>query len=214
MATKLEVYNLALGLMGNRPLVSDTEVNEFRYLLDTQYDADAVDACLEVGLWDFAKRVVQIEYDSGTTPDFGLRRAFVKPTDFIRTWAASGDEYFNQPLTGEQISSDPGFWFADIDRIWVTYVSNDASYGGDLSAWPPSFTRTVAAFLAMKVMPAKSASDIRSVAAAQLEFNHQSSDARSKAAQNQGTKFPPQGTWTRSRFSGSRQRGSRTRLTG
>ena len=213
MTTKLIVYNLALAYLGLKPLVSTTEVREERYLLDIQYDAGSVRYCLEQGLWPHAKRATQIEYTSDVEPSFGLRRAFTKPTDMVRVWVVAADEYFRIPLTG--VSSDPGYWFADIDTIWVQYVSDDASYGGDLTGWPETFARMVAAYLASRAKPAQNKDDERRIAIADAAYEGFASDARSKAAQEGPMQFAPMGSWRRSRFSGnSGDRGSRSSLTG
>ena len=45
--SKLSLYNNALLLVGQRPLITDTDDTETRLRLDTVYDQDANDYCLE-----------------------------------------------------------------------------------------------------------------------------------------------------------------------
>ena len=55
--------------------------------------------------------------------------------------------------TDEQFKDEAGFWYADLDTIYVRFVSNDATYGGDLANWPQSFINMVEGYLALKISP-------------------------------------------------------------
>jgi hypothetical protein len=54
-----------------------------------------------------------------------LRGAFAKPTDWVDTSAVCQDEYFRVPLL--QYADEVGYWFADLDEIYVKYVSDGAT---------------------------------------------------------------------------------------
>ena len=221
MTTRLELYNHALLICGERFLASLTEDREPRHLLDHVWDNDGVKKCLEAGQWKFAMRAVRLDYDPAIDPDFGYRRAFSKPTDWCATAGVCTDEYFRVPLL--QYVEETGYWFCDQDEIYVRYVSNDSAFGGDLSAWPARFEDYVAAFFASKII-LKLTSDenkIRMILGNDLTGNKDGllysaiKRAKSLDAMAGPTTFPAQGGWTSARMGGrSRDRGSRSNLTG
>lgn len=153
MTTKLSLYNGALLLMTERKLASlddpvgdDTPLAQIE--LDTVWDNGARDFCLEQGLWNFATRSQSITYDPDITPAFGLQRVFDKPSDWIRTAALCSDDRFSATVLDYR--DEGSYWFSDLDTIYVKYISNDNSYGYDLSLWPQTFVKFVSAYLAME----------------------------------------------------------------
>ena len=140
MATKLGLMNAALIECGDRVLASETEAVESRRILDKVYD-DVLAECLSAGEWNFAVRPVQVDADTGISPNFGKTEVFAKPSDWVRTFAVSGDENFAYPLTDYEDEVDR--WVSNISPMYIKYVSNDASYGLLLTAWPRAFTRYV-----------------------------------------------------------------------
>src|SRR3546814_6155120 len=110
-ATQLSLYNGALRLCGEAKLANLTEDREPRYVLDDVWDDGALRHCLQQGLWNFAMRTVEAEYSPSVEPSFGFRRAFDKPTDWVRTAAMASDEYFRCPLTSLGARDGGGFWF-------------------------------------------------------------------------------------------------------
>lgn len=212
MATQLALYNEALRLIGERRLASISENREPRRVLDDVWNDGAVNYCLEQGQWNFAMRAIEITASTATIPAFGYVNAFDKPNDFIRTCGVAEDEFFNVPLT--RMVEEVGFWFADIDPLYVRYVSDAASYGLDLTRWPATFTKYVAAFLASEVVFTLTQSTdkqkyILGIMAQRLK------DARSKDAMADPTAFTPQGGWSQSRHGSLRRdRGPRNNLIG
>ena len=150
MATQLSLYNEALRICGERKLASLTENREPRRILDSVWDANAINYCLEQGQWKFAIRTAKLENNASMEPAFGYQYGFDKPTDLIRLTALCSDEYFNVPLT--QYSEEAGYWFSDLDEIYIQYVSNDASYGNDFSLYPETYMRYVASYLASEII--------------------------------------------------------------
>ena len=149
MATsKLQLYNGALRLLGERTLATIDENVESRYVLDDIWDDEALDTVLDMGLWNFAGRTVMLEPSTTITPDFGFRYAYPKPDDFIRTMKLCEDEYTENPLSGEEYDDEAKHIFCDIEPVYFQYVSNDVQWGSDLSLWPPSFTKYVQAWMA------------------------------------------------------------------
>ena len=198
MADRLSLYNGALFLLGERKLASLTENREPRRVLDDVWAGGAVNYCLEQGLWNFATRSAMIDYDPSYTPPFGYRYRFTKPEDYVRTAAVCTDEYFESPLT--RYSDEGGAWYADIQTLFVQFVSKADNYGNDLSLWPDTFTQYVESYLAfkaVKIAPGK-------LDEVKKEMKRRLIDARSKDAMNQPAKFPPTGGWTRARIGAAR----------
>lgn len=213
MTTRLSLYNAALRHLGSRELASLSENRESRRVLDGVWNSGLVNTLLETGLWNFAIRAVRLEYTPSIAPDFGYARAFAKPDDFVRTAAVCSEEFFNLPLT--QYADEAAYWFSDLDPLYVKYVSNDADYGGNLTQWPPGFTRWAETYLAHRVAKRLTGSD--SAMADMLKLQDRLLiDAKSRDAMAEPTAFPPQGSWVRARSqrNGRWDRGSRSRLIG
>lgn len=201
-ANRLSLYNGALRLMGERGLASLTESREPRRLLDDVWNSGngAIRFVLEQGQWNFAIRTIQIDYDTTIDPDFGFRRGFSKPTDWVRTVSLASDEYLTNPLSAQQCVDERGYWFCDLDKLYVRYVSDHASYGSDLSLWPESVTLFAHAYLASQIAPAFKASHAADMRKLAKDFLR---DAKNKDAMNEGTSYPRPGSWVRARMGGS-----------
>lgn len=200
MADRLKLYNDALTThLGERRLANLSEDREPRHNLDTVYDA-AVKFCLEEGNWDFAMRAVKIAKSTAVTPAFGYRFAFAKPLDWIRSFIISPNELLEPALVGKQVTDEAGYWYADVDPIYVKYVSLDTAYGLDLSRWPESFANYVGCYLATKIVkPTTSSQSFRDELGKVLKLLR--SNALAKDAINAPVSFPPRGSWSRSRVS-------------
>jgi len=203
MATKLQVYNNILIHIGERKLSSLSENRKSRRVLDAIWDSGLVNACLEAGQWNFATRTIQSEYSPSITPEFGYRYGHDKPSDWIRTSAISLGENLTDPLLA--YNDEAGYWFCDAETIFVRYVSNDAAYGLDLSAWPESFTSYVEAEGAARAAKSITISDTE---VARLEAVSAKSlrSAKAKDAMNDSARYTPAGSWVRAR-GGSRRSG-------
>lgn len=194
MTTRLALYNAALLILGERKLASLSEAREPRRALDDAYD-DGVAYCLEAGFWNFAMRAVQIGHDLIVTPSFGYSYAFIRPTDIVRTFQFGSTATFDPPLM--DIVDEQNYWYANVDPIYVKYVSNDVTYGMDLAQWSESFSDYVANRLAVKTcrrITGKSPDEEM-----MREEKKAQAIARSKDAMDEPTRFPPRGTWVRSR---------------
>jgi hypothetical protein len=197
LTTKLQVYNNALSeYLGERKLASLTENRKPRRLLDQAWDSDFVKGVLEMGLWNFATRTVSSDYSPSVDPDFGYQYAHDKPTDWVRTSAISLDEYFRTPLT--EYNDEQGYLFLDAETVYWRYISDDSSYGSDLSIWPESFTALAECELAKKICRALTQSDTDRD---RLEKMSEKllRNAKAKDAMNDPPKFPPTGSWLRAR---------------
>lgn len=211
---RLALYNGALRICGERSLASLTEAREPRYILDELWSAGAVDAVLEQGQWNFALNSVLIDHDPAVTPQFGYRFAFSKPDDYVRTTAVCSDEYYKSPLIQYQDETD--YLFADIDPVYVRYVSNRSDLGGDLSKWPGSFAEYAEAYFASHLIY-KITSDKDRIQLAERNETRCKRDALNKDAMKDPTTFPAPGSWVRARYgttSSRRDGGSRNQLIG
>ncbi len=189
--TQLQLYNGALRILGQRKLASITEDAEPRHLLDDAWAEGAVDNCLEEGLWNFAMRTVAINYDPSVQPDFGFSRAFAKPTDWIKTAGAASDGYFSARLRDEEMKDEAGYWWADLDTIYIRYVSNDNLYGSNLAIWPNSFSDFMKAHLALQICP-RLIKALNQRADIEKIYTKARLEARNKDAMNEGSpSFPP-----------------------
>ncbi len=206
MATdRLKLYNGALMICGERSLAALTDNNEPRRLLDEVWNDGGVRYCLEQAQWKFAMCSSKLSYDTGITPPFGYHRAFAKPTDWVLTSAVCADEYFNSPLT--QYSDEVGFWFSDLDEIYVKYVSDAAAYGANLAAWPASFTEYVKSYFASRIIVKITADEKRRGAILYPRTGLLSRNlllAKSRDAMTDPPKFPVAGTWVNARRGGHR----------
>lgn len=196
MTTQLDIYNGALLLCGERFLASLTEQREPRRLLDRVWASNGVQTCLEQGQWHFAMRTIQIDYDPSVEPTYGYNRAFEKPDDWVLTSSLCEDEFFRSPQT--RYVDEAGYWYSDIDTLYVRYVSNDANYGLDMNKWPESFREYVEEFFASKIiLKLSNAQDAEDKSMARLRRKLKL--AKSRAAMAEATGFPAQGAWSRSR---------------
>jgi hypothetical protein len=148
--SRLAIYNNALIICGETRLASLSEDRKPRRLLDQVWDSNGLRYCLEQGQWQFAMRTQRIDYDTDFAPPFGYSRAFQKPTDWVLTSAVCSDEFFRTPLTAYADELD--YWYADLDEIFVKFVSDDADYGLDLANWPATFCDYVDAYFASKII--------------------------------------------------------------
>lgn len=199
MTTRLDIYNGALRILGERRLASVTENREPRRLLDDVWDADAIKTCLEQGQWKFAIRTVEITYTPSIEPDFGYQRAFTKPTDLVRVVGLSAEPYFNNPLT--RYVDEAGYWFSDYDTLYVRYVSDDDEYGRDLSLWPESFTKYVEYYMASEILPNLTASQAKEERVSR-DMKKALVEARSRDAMAGPTQYLPLGGWSRALMAG------------
>lgn len=148
MTDKLSVYNGALRLLKERRLASLTDNAPSRYHLDNAY-ADALEYMLEQGEWMFASRSTSLAGTASSNRGFAYR--FTKPTDFVRFIVLSESSNYFPPT--ENYAEDATYIYSNATTLYLTYVSNDASYGGDLTLWPSTYAKAVEAYLAQEIGP-------------------------------------------------------------
>lgn len=212
---RLSIYNGSLRELGERRLASLSENREPRHVLDDAWNDGhgLLLYVLQAKQWMFGRRAVELTASGSVEPSIGFANAFEKPDDFIRTCKVCCDEYQRIPLL--QYDVDNAFWYADIDPLYVTYISSSEDYGADLSSWPPNFVLWVethlASLVANRITGSKAnRNDLIKLAEMRLK------KAASSDAMEDTTKFPPEGSWVRARRGGMSRydRGSRSRLIG
>jgi len=195
MTTQLFIYNEALGHLGERQLASLAEPREPRRVLDSYWN-DVVGYCLSQGLWKFAKRTVQIDHNASVTPQFGFNYCFRIPNDWVRTILVSSSPNMDPPLL--QYSDEAGFWYANLTPIYVSYVSNDPTYGMNLGGWPEHFVDYVALRLARQAC-LRITSDKEQKAGLMREEDRSRRIAKAEQAMDEPPGLPPVPFWARAR---------------
>lgn len=199
MTTKILLYQGALRLLGPHQLLSLSENIPARLRLDEAYDS-VVEYCLKRGLWNFAIRSVELEEDEDSEPLFGWQHVFSHPTDMLRL-ANISDTGTLTPF--EQFENENGYFYADANPLYLRYVSNDASYGLNLGAWPEDFCEVVKARLAFEVALAITGDRGLRQDALGL-FEKSLATAKSLDAIDERVKVKPEGRLVRSRFQSGR----------
>lgn len=204
-STKLGTFNGALIALGNER-VSDTgeEVKAARELVAV-WD-QVIGECLSAGSWNFAMETIKATADTGVEPAFGYTEVFAKPSDWLRTFAVSEDEYFYAPLL--KYYDDANFWSADVSPLYFRYVSNDTGLGLDLNRWTPKFTRFVELELADRVCLAISQNNSLKESVGKLRDKARKEALNHDAMNEAQPKFAPPSSWTRACW-GRSSRGDR-----
>lgn len=213
MATALGLYNAALIANGDETLSTVTDDVASRRTIDTVY-SDVLADCLEAGLWNFAKRTGSFASDTGISPNFGEAEIIAKPTDWVRTMKVSLDDRFAIPYL--RYTDEIDYWASEDTPLYIQYVSNNASYGLNLTAWPRSFTRYVELELALRINQRLTQSNADYMRL-EKDRDRAKRNALNKDAMNEPTQFPPSGSWTSARGGGGqsrRDRGNRSSLIG
>lgn len=195
---KLAIYNGALRRIGSRALGSVTENREPRRVLDGIWDGGIVNYALERGDWNFATRTVHGIYAPGVEPDFGFSRAFEKPDDLIRVSAISADEYFTHPLIARQYADEAGYWFCDMQELFIRYISSADNYGLNGAAWSQSFKDYLECLMASRSCE-RLTNSTGLKDRADRDAAMALTSAKSHDAMAEGVKFFPRGSWSRAR---------------
>ncbi len=194
--SRLQIYNEALGWLGQRKLASLTEAREPRRYLDDEWE-QGVNFCLGQAYWNHAKRFVKLDAEHEIIPEFGFKHAFQKPDDWVRTYQVSDNEAFN-PLM-RQYTDMNNFLYAFITPIYFKYISSDPDFGWNMALWTQDFVQYVSVYLADKIKVR-----IRGISDQQMqllaaEVKRVKKAAASHDAMNLPPGSPPVGTWVMSR---------------
>ena len=197
MATKIEVLNEALVLLGQPPAASADDTSTWVKRLNSRY-SPTVKKLLEQHSWNFATVVKQLQ--RLPTASGGREYSYNKPANCLRILFVNNT---GDPLDNEWHDYDDadGKIHADYDNIWVWYVSSD--YIIKDGSWPQVFASAVAAELAFSCAPVatkdmRRGESLYSIAVAFLK------KAKSYDASQKPFRENPRGNWARARRAGSR----------
>jgi hypothetical protein len=152
MATKLGTYNKSLIALGDGvPLASLSENRAARRFLDQVWDNGVVNYCLEQGLWGFATRSKELTASTTINPAFGFQYAFEMPDDFCGLNSLWTDARFQSAL--RIYDFEAGIIYCDFGTIYIKYVSNAPTYGGNIAKWPEVFSDYVGVRMAFEAQP-------------------------------------------------------------
>lgn len=197
--TQLSLYNGAMRHLGERKLSSTTEARLPARMCNDVWADDFIGLINEQADWSFAVRTVQIGIDPDVAIGFGYKNAFNIPDDFVRMSQISADEYFRDPLN--EYRREGNLWFADVDYLYVAYVSNSVDFGGDVTNWSKAVVDYAEAELAWKIC-----GKITQNSTKKKEISDERTKLLRKAKGLDGiqkpTVFPPQGNWSRARMGG------------
>lgn len=153
MATKLSLYNGALQLLGERRLLTDTDDAATRRDLDSLYDVDAVDYCLEIVKPRYATLLTQL---TGVAPagDSGYDFEAPLPADFIALFseidgkpAVYLDAREESPIT--RVVRQSTDLLCDVEFPYIRYLI--AHTDPQLADMPPSFAKVVSCYMAREL---------------------------------------------------------------
>lgn len=206
--TKLKLYNNAIRNCEQTPISALSETIEVRFRCDDFYD-DVLVWMLEQHFWRSAMRTVSITINEAINPAFAFEYAHDLPTDFVRREVISSDEFLEYPLDeqmgGAAYKIEGGYIWANITPLYMRYVSNDSSYGYDLTKWTDGMAEAFGYELAARIAPHVTGSTDKA--------NELHEMAHAKAARagtydslQQPTQRIREGNWSRGRMRGNRDR--------
>lgn len=145
MATKLEIWNKALQLIGDTKLTSTSEAVPQRHELDTAWATCVLDV-FAAGFWNFATVTASLA-ESGS-PIIGYAYRFALPSDLLRVIQVSGTARF---LSEADYRIEGAYIYGQVATLRIRYVSSTLSDDGSVTGWPPSFVEALAARLAAEL---------------------------------------------------------------
>lgn len=195
--TKLEVYNLALLQLKEDVITSLASTRTPVRVFNSLYDHILATA-LEDGFWRFAMRSVSITQDEDIEPAFGKAYAHNKPDDWVRTYQVSISPDMVPPYANWEEES--GIIFADDTPLYLQYVSNDATYGLDLTKWTARFTKAVAYEMALRAAPKAVGASDSVIEGLERDAMKAWSLAKQFEALREPSRSLPTGRWNAARF--------------
>lgn len=200
---QLAIYNDALLRVGERKLSSLTDPNKPLNVLNTIWEGGAVNFCLEAAYWKFSLRTIALLPDPDITPAFGLRHAYLRPDDYLRTYMLCSDPYFNSPVVDYQIEGR--LFYAEVEAMYIRYVST--TNGADMELWPPSFVEFLASYMAYRAAP--QLTNNKRAQALENQFIAEKRNAMNKDVTENPPDVRRDGSWSRARGRALNQYGRR-----
>jgi hypothetical protein len=189
MASKVEIANRALQLLGARRITSLSEDSVNARAINAAYEPVKL-AELRKHPWSFAVKRAQLAANS-TPPLFNRDNAFPLPADFVRLLAQDPEENFNDldwQIEGKQIVTN------DSSPINIRYVYDVT----DPNEMDPLFREAFSAKLAEACCEELTQSNAK-IANAQLVYKDIIAEARRANAIERVSQKPPEDEWVTKR---------------
>lgn len=204
--TKLQLYIRACIKMEQTPISALTDAVEVRRRLDDHYE-DTLDWLMEQAFWRCGMRTVEITENTGVAPAFAYEYAHDLPTDFVKRFVVSASEFLDPPLDdqshGNSYLIEGGYIWANVTPIYMRYMSNDSSYGKDLTKWTEGMANAFSSELAARAAPFVTGSKETSAELHEMAML-QAAKAATFDAMQQTTQTTREGRWTKNRFASNR----------
>lgn len=148
MATKLQVWNKALRLLGMPRLESVTDNVPTCYELEDAWPNTVLEV-FEAGEWNYATRTTSSTGDTvGHINGYAYRHD--KPTGWLRTLQVSASPDFG---VASEYRDEGGYLHSNDEVFYIRYITESNAEDADLPSWPPSLADLVATRLAFEVAP-------------------------------------------------------------
>lgn len=196
MADKLEVFNLTLAALGQRPLSALTDNRPEQRAIDRIYDT-TVKWMLERAFWKWACRSDELNQSDTAVSNWGYNFVYELPEDYERIVRISDNERLRPTLN--DFLTENGFLYADAQPIYMQYVSNDPDYGYNVGLWTASFVSALADELAVRSAPGMTGAQVPKLDDLRKNAKRTLYIAKSADAVNQPVAFPPSGRMVRAR---------------
>lgn len=148
MATKLQIWNKALRLLGLPRLESVTDNVPTSYELEDAWPNTVLEV-FEAGEWNYAtKTVSSVGSTSGHIS--GYAYAHTKPSGWLRTLQVCASSDFS---TADEFRDEGGYLHSNTETIYIRYITENNAEDADVANWPPSLTDLIATRLALEVVP-------------------------------------------------------------
>jgi hypothetical protein len=138
MATRTEICNQALALLGESPITSYDADNTAVAGACRAFYPSARDACLRDHPWGFAKLRVQLA-EAATTPVYGWDHQHILPADYIRLLHVENVSKDEWEVEGRMVLSD-------LATVKCQYIRRVAE-----GEFDPLFEKALAAYLASEL---------------------------------------------------------------
>ena len=123
MASEVDICNIALSNLGEKPISARNDANQRARACDNRFD-DVRDLVLRSHIWNCALKRAQLT-SSATAPTWGYDYAFPKPAEMLRLITVaentSGDNSYSFKIEGENIvTNSPTLYILYIERVTDT----------------------------------------------------------------------------------------------
>lgn len=151
MSSKVEIWNLALNLVGGGSVTDPLQKSTEADLCRLHYPF-ALDFVLESQDWNFAVKRQEVAESSEVSPVFGFDSSFKIPSDALRVievWDTSfgsrNTRFSNNPLQWQQ---EEEYIVADTsDQVWMRYITRIE----DTTKFTASFVTALSTYLASRL---------------------------------------------------------------